>query len=148
MAFKEWSPTHSVAAPKINQHHRRLLAIAEELQQAQRRGEPRNVLAAALEHLTNFVIAHFYVEEEMLKRLNYPRLGEHMVQHRRLILQIEALCNKFENDDTALTIEATDHLRTGLEDHIIQTHGRDAESPEAMPLPTEMPQPNFQRADF
>jgi hemerythrin len=146
MAFREWSPANSATAPRINHHHRRLLAIAEELQEAQRTGQRKNVLAAALEHLTNFVIAHFYVEEEMLKRLNYPRLGEHMVQHRRLILQLEDLSGKFKENQAALTSEATDVIRTGLEDHILQTHGRESESTDSLPLQSQTPQPALQTA--
>lgn len=121
MPFIEWTQKLSVSVPEMDDQHRRLFALTNDLHDAMRAGQGRAKLANALDQLTNYTMQHFAAEEQMLKRASYPQLGDHMVEHRRLMQQVEDLRRKLADGDPVLTMEVMDFLRRWLNDHILGT---------------------------
>jgi hemerythrin len=127
MPFIEWTQKHSVAVPEMDDQHRRLFALTNELHDAMRAGQGRAKLSSALDQLTNYTMQHFAAEEQWMKRISYPQLGDHIVEHRRLMQQVEDLRRRLADGDSVLTLEVMDFLRGWLNNHILGTDAKYAQ---------------------
>ena len=121
MPFIEWTQQHSVAVPEMDEQHRRLFDLTNDLHEAMRLGKGRAKLESALGQLTTYTVQHFSAEEQLMKRLAYPQLGEHIVEHRRLVQQVEDLRRKLADGEAVLSMEVMDFLRDWLNNHIMGT---------------------------
>jgi hemerythrin len=121
VAFIDWNDKYSVGAANMDVQHQKLFDLTNELHDAMRTGKGRDVLANSLERLTSYTVQHFSAEEQLMRRADYPGLGDHMVQHVRLVQQVETLREKFSAGETVLTMDVMDFLRRWLYDHILET---------------------------
>lgn len=80
-----WSRILSVGVDEIDDDHRRLIAIFNELNRAAAGGESADYLAATLDELINCTIWHFSHEERLMLKHRYPGMAEHQAAHRELI---------------------------------------------------------------
>ena len=121
MPFIEWSPKYSVEVNSIDEQHRQLIKIINDLHEAMKNGKGKDVLEISLSNLLNYTKTHFEYEEQQMKLKNYAGLEEHSSKHKDLVKQVIEFKNKFDKGETILTMEIMDFLRTWLLDHIMKT---------------------------
>ena len=80
-----WSKILSVGVDEIDDDHRRLIALFNELNRAAAGGESADYLAATLEELIHCTVWHFSHEERLMLKHRYPGMAEHREAHRELI---------------------------------------------------------------
>lgn len=124
MPFIEWTQKHSVAVPDMDQQHRRLFELANVLHEAMRAGRGTAALSACLDDLYNYTSGHFAAEEDFMKRVHYPLLGEHILEHRQLQQKVEQLRRKLAAGEPVLTMDVMDFVRDWLDKHIMETDAR------------------------
>lgn len=80
-----WSKILSVGFDEIDEDHRKLVGIFNELNRAVTQGESPDYLAATLAELINCTVWHFSHEERLMLKHRYGEIEEHKAEHRDLI---------------------------------------------------------------
>ncbi|BEP29732.1 bacteriohemerythrin [Helicovermis profundi] len=89
-----WDEKYSVGIEVIDQQHKKLFAIGEEIHDKIIKDscEEDECLVEALkvlEELKQYTVYHFTTEEELLKKYNYMELENHLIQHDLFINYLE-----------------------------------------------------------
>jgi hemerythrin len=120
MPFAEWSDEFSIGIEEINQEHRRLLDLLNELHDAVDAGSAREVLGKVLDELMRYVVYHFSHEEELFQRTNYPGAERHIRQHRDLTATAKKVYDDFQTSASeTLPRQVLDFLKNWLVEHIM-----------------------------
>ena len=117
--FVEWSRDLSVGIEEIDDQHKVLVDLVNEMHEAihQRRG--RDVVRRVLAKLAEYTRIHFAVEESLMCILGYPDYEIHKEQHEQLIRHMSALQNKVDSGKTAIGFELMHFLKVWLTRHIM-----------------------------
>jgi hemerythrin len=89
----EWQPFYSVGDPELDEEHKRVLGIIDDLRTAIETGNEQHGVKEVLDQLTHYTMTHFEHEEKVLKACGYPRFEPHKVMHdemRRRTLEFKA----------------------------------------------------------
>lgn len=115
-----WTDSHSVDVPAIDDDHRALVTIINDLYEAIQVGCPRRILGRILSRLADYAGQHFTREEQIMRHLSYPDLAEHLRQHEELIGRLSQIVFEFETDQSSVAIHMIDLLRDWFEEHVEQ----------------------------
>jgi hemerythrin len=124
MAFFDWEERYSVGIFAIDEQHKRLVALLNELYEAMGAGEGRDALGHILARLIQYTRTHFAAEEQMFERHHYPHAQEHIDEHNKLTQSVLDLEKRFREGDITVTIEASTFLKEWLAHHILETDMR------------------------
>lgn len=80
-----WSAILSVGIEEIDEDHRKLVAIFNELAHAVTKGESADYLAATFDELIKCTAWHFRHEDRLILKHRYPEIDPHRAAHRELI---------------------------------------------------------------
>lgn len=75
----------SIGIARIDEQHRQLIDILNELSDAVDAGRDREVLGAVIEKLVQYTRNHFKYEEGLLSKAGYPGANEHGGEHDEMI---------------------------------------------------------------
>jgi len=115
-----WSAALATGHGEIDAQHRKLIDIANRLNEAMQRGGGRPAIGAALEELVRYTTFHFEFEEKLMKNANDPQAAQHRGEHRKLVGDVLAQKARFDRGD-ALSSELLSFLRDWLVNHIVKT---------------------------
>ncbi len=122
MPFVEWNDSLSVGIDEIDEDHKKLVALLNELHDAVEAGAGHTVLGKVLEGLILYVSHHFGHEEGLFLRAQYPGYEEHKREHEELTAQVKAVYDKFNSDpEGMLALEVLDFLKDWLYIHIMKS---------------------------
>ena len=114
-----WTEELSVGVAALDDDHKKLFALCNELQEAMQHGHGREVFARILDGLVAYTFEHFAREEALLADARYPSLDIHHHAHERLKADVAALRAKFdEGGDATLMIDTLAFLQNWLKSHI------------------------------
>lgn len=85
MARIEWNDAIIIGFAKIDEQHRMLVDIYNELNDAVEVGRDREVLGALIERLIQYTRQHFQYEEALLSSTKYPGASDHGTEHDDMI---------------------------------------------------------------
>ena len=87
-----WDNKYSTGIEEIDNQHKQLIVLTNELFQACMLGESavKTVFKEAMSRMVNYVNFHFSAEQELMQRTKFPDYAEHKTQHDSLIQQILA----------------------------------------------------------
>jgi len=119
-----WDDSLSVGVRAMDDQHKGLIQILNDLHEAMAKGLARQATGPMLEKLANYTREHFSAEESIMKRAGYPSLDTHHAMHVELNLKVEDYLARFRNGDIGLSIDLVDFLRNWLMTHI-QKQDRD-----------------------
>jgi hemerythrin len=88
----EWSPTFELGVEEIDNDHRRLFELAQEIYEAVEKVDV-DLCHIRTEDLMEALKTHFAREEEFLERAGYPSRDEHKGFHTSLLNKAEKLKN-------------------------------------------------------
>lgn len=94
MSLIGWSKDLSVGIPSIDEQHKKLLFIINDLHTAVSDGRGDAVVSRSLGELVQYAAAHFRYEEELFKQTRYPGDKEHEAEHAELSKKLQALVDK------------------------------------------------------
>jgi len=81
MPLIQWDETMSVGMDELDDQHRELIDLINEVYEAiQRHDEPRMV--SLVNKMLDYSVVHFQAEEAVLRSLGYPEIDAHAKQHR------------------------------------------------------------------
>ncbi len=124
MAFMEWKPEMSVGVPEIDDDHRVLIAVINELAEIQGREDRVSELRGCFSHLKSYAEFHFSREEAMMRTAGFPALDGHQAEHRAFEAKMAELQETLEGDDGKAAVSAVNekllsYLKNWLQHHIL-----------------------------
>ncbi|RZI42822.1 bacteriohemerythrin [Herbaspirillum sp. HC18] len=118
MAYFEWGDDMSVGSAMIDDDHRTLIGLVNELHTATSRGEGRDVVGGIIEALITYTRDHFQREEHHMTALRYSKLAEHKRQHKELLEKVLDMQAKFITGHVTVAAQVSTLLRDWLSIHI------------------------------
>jgi diguanylate cyclase (GGDEF)-like protein/hemerythrin-like metal-binding protein len=93
----EWREAYECGEPTIDQEHRNLFDLGNEMLDASFRAEAEpEAFRAVLDRLVNHIVMHFHDEEQILAQRRYADLAAHESIHHALIKRAETLRSDVE----------------------------------------------------
>jgi methyl-accepting chemotaxis protein len=92
----QWTEAFSVGNRKIDEQHKRLVKLVNDMYEAMRQGKANAAITPILDELVQYTVRHFADEESMLKLYKYPGLVDHQKLHAELIRQVTELKGEFD----------------------------------------------------
>ena len=121
MGFFPWDDKYSVNIREIDEQHKKLVSLVDELFEALRTGKGTAVLGKILTDLIQYTKTHFATEERYFKQYGYPDFPAHKVEHDLLTKQAVDLKQKFDAGQTAISSQTGNFLKDWLINHIQKT---------------------------
>ena len=116
--FVEWKDEYSVGIDSIDQQHKKLLNLINQLQTAVDYSTGDQFEREALDELVEYTKTHFTYEEGLMRDNDYPDFEPHKLQHEKMFEKVREVLAEYEQDqDTAMT-NAVDYLKDWLINHI------------------------------
>jgi hemerythrin len=124
MAYINWSEPFSVNIKEIDEEHKILIAMLNELHEAiidfhsdGRNGAAKKTVAGMLDYASH----HFATEEKYMLEYNFPRYAEHKKEHADFLNQALALNTKIAAGGYVFNLDIASFLRSWLSHHIMGT---------------------------
>ncbi len=123
MAFMEWTPEMSVGLEELDDDHKTLVRVINQLADNAGKAGQAGALRQCIFALVRYAEFHFAREEHVMKTCGFAELPEHKVEHEDFTTQIQALAGRFEADPDAAAPEINDqlldYLKNWLTHHIL-----------------------------
>ena len=113
-----WNDSLSVKVLAIDQQHKKLIDMINELSDAMRSGKGRDILSKIISGLILYTGTHFKTEEKYFDQFEYPEAEIHKKEHEAFVLKVLEFKKGFEKGDLNLTVEIMDFLSDWLQNHI------------------------------
>ena len=107
--FLEWNENLSVGVPSIDEQHKAMLGLINELFDATQAGRGQVVLGKVLKELADYTVYHFQYEESLFAQTGYRAAPDHIKEHGELISLLQDMRQKYE--DGARKILSEDLLK-------------------------------------
>ncbi len=124
MAFINWGEAYILHIDEMDQQHKQLADIVNEIYLHVSNNDLDYVANNAIYRLVALVKHHFETEEEMMMQVNYPEIDEHKKVHRELVDQIVAIAGKIRVELLLNPIDVLAFLRAWLNDHLLEEDTR------------------------
>jgi hemerythrin-like metal-binding protein len=118
MALIEWQPDLSVGIREFDDDHKKLIALINELWDANESREGGLVIGRILGELADYVIFHFGREETLFARWGFPGAAHHGHCHAKLTTTVAELKAKMAGQ-AMVTADVFEFLRDWLIKHIL-----------------------------
>jgi hemerythrin len=116
--FLTWKESYSVGIAVLDEDHKRLLNLINQLQTAAHYHTSDSYEQEAFDALVDYTRNHFQREEELMKQHGFPGLDAHHLQHQEMIAEMGKQVAAYQKDRDA-TIEGTiRYLQNWLLNHI------------------------------
>ncbi len=120
MLLVEWNEVLSTGVSKIDDEHKQIVGMLNELYDALQAKQSEEALGKVLDGLLAYTAYHFEHEESLLAQTGYPGAAEHKNEHDDLTNQVLLMQKENrEGKSVTLPIELLNVLRKWLLTHIL-----------------------------
>lgn len=116
--FMTWSDEYSINIQEIDEQHKVLVDLLNQLYRAIREHRGTATSREILGRLAEYTRTHFLLEESLMRVTHYPGFSIHKEQHQDLIQQVQALQEKIDKENAPISFELLHMLRNWLIQHI------------------------------
>jgi len=110
-----------VGIQQIDEQHRNLVSVLNQLHQAVTEGKDKDVLQQLLKSLIAHTVVHFRDEEEYMRKFKYVGYPLHKKEHDALMTEVIDFQKRMEADQAVFTSDLTKFLSAWLKRHIVGT---------------------------
>ena len=114
-----WTNSYSVRNETIDNQHKKLVGMINELYDAFINGKANEVISEILKRMVEYTDYHFATEEKIFEKYNYPMFDEHKEKHEGFVKKVIDFQIGYEACDVSLSYEVMDFLRKWLIEHIM-----------------------------
>jgi hemerythrin len=119
MSIIQWTEEMSVGVPRLDDHHRRLIDLTNQLGTAIAAGDTQATTGAVLGELIRYVYYHFGEEERLMEAAGYAELASHRQHHKAMAEHVRDLEERYDRDpDAVMTQDLHSFLADWLINHI------------------------------
>lgn len=124
MSKIEWKQSYSVGIDEIDEQHKELIALINDLQEALDQSKGNEVISDIINKVVDYTHYHFDHEEKLLEKKSYPDLAEHKKVHAQYRADMQQLKEQFESSDMFFKPKLVRKLMMWLRTHIMETDMR------------------------
>jgi hemerythrin len=121
MAIITWNEEFSVKVRDIDDQHKELISIINDLHDEMNLGKSKEFMSEILKRLIDYTIYHFGTEEKYMTEYNYPDMLQHETKHEKLTKEVLSFQIRFSKGDVTISMEILNFLKDWLTNHILQT---------------------------
>jgi hemerythrin-like metal-binding protein len=120
MAFMTWNDKLSVGVVALDNDHKKMIVLLNELYDGIVAEQGKAVLGGILEQLKEYTRYHFRHEEELMERSGYLDAEIHKREHHELLVWSVKVNEQFNSGTLAApSLEVMNYLKDWLFDHIM-----------------------------
>ncbi|MDA3954341.1 MAG: bacteriohemerythrin [Bacteroidales bacterium] len=119
MEIIQWSEKYSVGIKKIDNQHKGIVVLINELFNLMSQGKAKDSMNEIFNQLTDYTKKHFYTEEAMLIKFAYYDYTQHKEEHKKFISKLTDLHKDFDKGKVTISIEILNFLKDWLINHIL-----------------------------
>ena len=120
MGFIKWNNRYSVKIAEVDEQHKKLISLINEMYDAMVVGKGRDVVGPVLTELVEYTQYHFDTEERLFREYAYPELEKHKKIHDELTDKAKKLKESFDQGNKMITIDVMLFLSDWLNIHILE----------------------------
>lgn len=105
MSIITWTDDLSVGVERLDNHHKRLIDLLNQLGMAVEAGDTQHVTGMVLGELVRYVYYHFGEEERLMEAAGYDDLAAHRQAHRVMAEHVRALERAYDADPSAVVAQ-------------------------------------------
>ena len=126
LQYVKWiDEKYSVNIKRIDDQHRTLIDIINEVYGAKMNDSGKKAIADIIAKLIHYTKTHFATEESLMREYSFIDLEKHASLHRSFENKVDKFLNDFDNNEELLSDDLSDDmlhfLRDWLLNHIMDT---------------------------
>ncbi len=121
MTVMIWKNVYSVGVVSLDNDHKKLIAMINELYFAMQNDSAQKVVNSIIGEMLLYAKEHMSQEEDYMREANYLGLLEHRREHETFIAKALELKQRSEEEGFVLSLEVIMYLTDWLNDHILET---------------------------
>lgn len=121
MSLIEWKNSFSVGVPTIDDQHRNLVKMINNLYDEFYKGITDEFIEGLIKELEKYTVYHFSYEEKFMMLYNYIGFKEHKSEHDQFIEKIQEYKNTVSKNNKTAVIDFATFLKNWLLKHIMGT---------------------------
>ena len=110
MATIKWTRRMSVGVPELDDDHKGLLAVINELEGYTASDAEAELVQRTLTWLLRYAQTHFAREQAVMTSCQFPMLAEHIDEHRDFVGRVRETIAAFDDDPAATSTDIRDTL--------------------------------------
>jgi len=118
MAKYNWDLSYETGVEIIDNQHKRLFEIINDLDEAIEAGKGREIYAALFEELANYFTEHFGTEEKLMEKHEYPKMETHLEKHNDFTNKVKGFHRQALAGTEGVSLDVLQYLVNWLTDHI------------------------------
>ncbi|WP_370572719.1 bacteriohemerythrin [Methanomethylovorans sp.] len=118
MPLITWSDKYSVNIKEIDEQHKKLVGMINELHDAMMHAKSKEVSVEIINKMAEYTKYHFSTEEKYMKQFRYPDYEVHKISHEKFVEQVLEFKKGYESGKTGLTYDLLNFLKNWLVTHI------------------------------
>lgn len=116
----EWDDCLSLNVKRVDDQHRQMVEMVNELLEKLHQGKGEEVVRPLLAKLREYTVYHFHDEEAFMEEIGYPERGEHHQEHERLVKRVKQFQRDIYEQRTVEPAALLSFLKDWLLDHILK----------------------------
>jgi hemerythrin len=118
MSLITWSDDLSVSIREIDDQHRKLIGLINNLHDAMKSGQAKNVMEKTFADLADYAVYHFKTEEQYMEKFHYPEYQTHKLAHTAFVKKVTQFQADFKAGKLGISMDLMNFLREWLTTHI------------------------------
>ena len=121
MPLMSWVDTYSVGVAEIDQQHKKLIDLINQLDAAMGKGQGKQAVGKILGDLISYCSSHFATEEKFFDQYGYPDADAHKAKHQKMTEKVLSLQQDFQQGKITISHDVMGFLQKWLDKHILST---------------------------
>ena len=114
----KWAEKYSVGYEEIDNQHKKLAGMINELYSAFLEGKANDIVENILSEMIKYTDYHFKTEEKYFEKYNYSDTQVHIKEHQSFVSQVTIFFNDFKKGSVSVSYDIMNFLRDWLVKHI------------------------------
>ena len=118
MSIVTWSKDYEVKIDEIDQQHRKLFSMINELFASMKEGRTEASIVETVNGMLDYTQYHFKTEEDYMIKFKYPGYKRHKKEHDKFVNEVLEFYNKLQKGEQGVTLEVLVFLKDWIINHI------------------------------
>ena len=121
MAFIEWDEKFSVNVKEIDDQHKGLFKIINDLDDNVTEGKAQDIVETTVNRMIEYAKVHFATEEKYMTKFNYHGYAGHKGEHEKFYVKVMEMNGRLKTGVYVMSSEISRFLKDWLTHHILVT---------------------------
>ena len=117
----EWSERLNIGVAEIDEQHKRMIQLHNDLEEALAGGKAHRRMPVFLAELVEYAEEHFATEEALMEQVGYEGLDVHRSEHRQFLSKIDRFRKTVMSGRARVSKPLMSFLRYWFENHVAGT---------------------------